>query len=202
MLEAMYKSLDLGSGCRKVSIYELADIVYGAPFASRLFNTDKIGKPIIRIRDLKSQQLVTYTTENHPKGYLLQSGDIVVGMDGEFRPYFWGNDPAWLNQRVCVFANKRPKGKVFLYYSIKPLLYAIEQTQMATTVIHIGKKDFDSFEISLPNEEVLNQFDDTTAPLLNRIIANSYENKRLEQLRDLLLPKLMSGEIDVSSVEI
>jgi type I restriction enzyme S subunit len=73
---------------------------------------------------------------------------------------------------------------------------------MATTVIHIGKKDFDSFEISLPNEEVLNQFDDTTAPLLNRIIANSYENKRLEQLRDLLLPKLMSGEIDVSDVEI
>lgn len=125
----------------QTDIYVLANIIYGAPFASKQFNTNGNGKPIIRIRDLKEQQFTTYTTEIHPKGYLLQAGDIVVGMDGEFRPYIWGNSEAWLNQRVCVFENKRPQGKAFLYYTIKPLLYAIEQTQVATTVIHIGKKE-------------------------------------------------------------
>ena len=63
--------------------------------------------PIIRIRDLKEQSFVTYTTENHPKGHLIQPGDIVVGMDGEFRPYIWGNTEAWLNQRVCIFDNNK-----------------------------------------------------------------------------------------------
>ncbi|EIT88298.1 type I restriction modification DNA specificity domain-containing protein [Parascardovia denticolens IPLA 20019] len=125
---------------QKSDIYSLADIIYGAPFASKLFNTDGEGIPIIRIRDLKEQAFVTYTTENHPKGHLIQPGDIVVGMDGEFRPYIWGNTEAWLNQRVCIFDNKRPKGKAFVLFTIKPLLYQIEQTQVATTVIHIGKK--------------------------------------------------------------
>ncbi len=187
---------------KQSDIYALANIIYGAPFASKQFNTEGVGKPIIRIRDLKEQQFATYTTEVHPKGYLLQPGDIVVGMDGEFRPYIWGNDEAWLNQRVCVFANKRPSGKAFLYFTIKPLLYAIEQTQVATTVIHIGKKDYDAFKVTLPNNEILDKFDELTEPIIKQVVSNCFETKRLENLRDVLLPKLMSGEIDVSAVQL
>ena len=47
-----------------------------------------------------------FTDEQHPKGYLVKPGDIVVGMDGEFRAHLWGGVESWLNQRVCVF---RPK---------------------------------------------------------------------------------------------
>ena len=183
-------------------IYSIANIIYGAPFASKLFNTDGIGKPIIRIRDLKDQDFVTFTTEEHPKGHLIHPGDIVVGMDGEFRPYIWGNEKAWINQRVCIFENKRPKGKAFLFYTIKPLLNMIEQTQVATTVIHIGKKDFDAFEILLPSEDVLNQFDEITTPMVEQIVNNRLENKRLSNLRDTLLPKLMSGELNVSDIDL
>ena len=186
----------------QTGIYSLANIIYGAPFASKQFNTEGNGKPIIRIRDLKDQQFATYTTEVHPKGYLLHPGDIVVGMDGEFRPYIWGNDEAWLNQRVCVFENKRPNGKAFLYFTIKPLLFAIEQTQVATTVIHIGKKDFDTFEIMLPDTELLDAFDAITTPMVEQIVSNSIENKRLAIMRDALLPKLMSGEINVSNIQL
>ena len=186
----------------QTGIYSLANIIYGAPFASKQFNTEGNGRPIIRIRDLKDQQFATYTTEVHPKGYLLHPGDIVVGMDGEFRPYIWGNDEAWLNQRVCVFENKRPNGKAFLYFTIKPLLFAIEQTQAATTVIHIGKKDFDAFEIMLPDTELLDAFDVITAPMVEQIVSNSIENKRLAIMRDALLPKLMSGEINVSNIQL
>ena len=186
----------------QTGIYSLANIIYGAPFASKQFNTEGNGKPIIRIRDLKDQQFATYTTEVHPKGYLLHPGDIVVGMDGEFRPYIWGNDEAWLNQRVCVFENKRPNGKAFLYFTIKPLLFAIEQTQVATTVIHIGKKDFDAFEIMLPDTELLDAFDVITTPMVEQIVSNSIENKRLAIMRDVLLTKLMSGEIDVSAIRL
>lgn len=184
------------------NIYSVTNIIYGAPFSSKLFNSDGIGTPIIRIRDLKEQVFTTFTTEEYPKGHLIQPGDIVVGMDGEFRPYIWGNEPAWLNQRVCIFENKRPLGKAFVLNTIKPLLNKVEQTQVATTVIHIGKKDFDAFKIILPNEATLDRFDMITNPLIEKIINNRLQNKRLTQLRDALLPKLMSGEIDVSNISI
>ena len=210
-MEALYKSWFIDfepfKGAKpenwsKTDIYSIADIIYGAPFSSKLFNTDGIGKPIIRIRDLKNQEFVTYTTEEHLKGHLIQPGDIIVGMDGEFRPYIWGNESAWLNQRVCIFENKRPKGKAFVFFTIKPLLNVIEQTQVATTVIHIGKKDYDAFEITLPDKTSLDRFDEITAPMIDQIVTNRLENKRLATLRDALLPKLMSGELDVSNIDL
>ena len=204
-MQAIYKSLFIdGAGFSSIkqkswtstNIYALANIIYGAPFASKLFNTKGIGKPIIRIRDLKSQKFSTYTTEQHRKGYLLRPGDIVVGMDGEFRPYIWANDEAWLNQRVCVFDNKRPKGKAFLYFTIKPLLHAIEQTQVGTTVIHIGKKDFDKFEIIIPDNVTLDKFDEITNPMIDKIILNNFENLYLSRCRDYFVIKLISGDIE------
>lgn len=210
-MEALYKSWFIDfepfNGAKpenwsKTDIYSIADIIYGAPFSSKLFNTDGVGKPIIRIRDLKNQEFVTYTTEEHPKGHLIQPGDIIVGMDGEFRPYIWGNESAWLNQRVCIFENKRPKGKAFVFFTIKPLLNVIEQTQVATTVIHIGKKEYDAFKITLPDKTSLDRFDEITAPMIDQIITNRLENKRLAALRDALLPKLMSGELDVSNIDL
>lgn len=184
-------------GWKEADIYSIANIIYGSPFASKLFNTEKNGKPIIRIRDLKDQHSDVYTSEERDDAYLIQSKDIVVGMDGEFRPYIWGSEPGWLNQRVCVFENRRPKGKAFLYFSIKPLLDVVEKTQVATTVIHIGKKDFDKFQITLPIEEILDKFDELTDPILDQIVANRLENRRLAELRDTLLPKLMNGEISI-----
>ena len=208
-MESLYKAwfkdyIPFGGQCpsdwKKADIYSIADIIYGAPFASKLFNTDGNGLPIIRIRDLKEQVFVTYTTEQHPKGHLIKPGDIVVGMDGEFRPYIWGNTEAWLNQRVCIFDNKRPNGKAFVLFTIKPLLYQIEQTQVATTVIHIGKKDYDAFEFLLPDTDTLDQFDSITAPMIDQIVINCLENKKLAEMRDALLPRLMSGEMDVSDI--
>ena len=210
-MEALYKAWfkdfvpfggERPTSWKKTGIYSIANIIYGAPFSSKLFNTDGDGMPIIRIRDLREQAFVTYTTEQHPKGHLIQPGDIVVGMDGEFRPYIWGNTEAWLNQRVCIFENKRPKGKAFVLYTIKPLLYQIEQTQVATTVIHIGKKDYDAFEFYLPNDDTLDQFDEISCPMIDQIVVNRLENKRLAEMRDAILPKLMSGELDVSAVDI
>ena len=205
LYESWFVKYTLFGGCcpsdwQESDIHSIADIIYGAPFASKSFNTTGEGKPIIRIRDLKDQQFATYTTEIHPKGYLLQRGDIVVGMDGEFRPYIWANDEAWLNQRVCVFANKRIHGKAFLYHTIKPLLYRIEQTQVATTVIHIGKKDFDAFRLLLPTPEILDRFDKITTPMIDRIVSNGVENMRLAEMRNALLPKLISGELDITTI--
>ena len=78
-----------------------------------------------------------------------------------------------------------------------PLFY-----NQATTVMHLGQTDFDAFEIMLPDTELLDAFDAITTPMVEQIVSNSIENKRLAIMRDALLPKLMSGEIDVSDIQL
>ncbi len=187
-------------GWKVESIYSISEVIYGAPFSSNLFNNKQLGTPIIRIRDLPNEASNTYTTESHPKGYLIKQGDIVVGMDGEFKAYLWGGDNAWLNQRICVFKSKLNVSTAFVMFSIVPLLNEVESSELATTVIHLGKNDIDRFKIILPKLNILKEFNRISIPIFDAIIKNKRESQRLAQLRDTLLPKLMSGEIDVSGV--
>lgn len=129
---------EIPEGWRPGSIYEVANVIYGAPFASEQFNTEGRGVPLIRIRDLKSETPGVWTDEQHPKGYLVKPGDIVVGMDGEFRAYLWGSDPGWLNQRVCVFQPKAGYSAAQVRNLILSPLAFVEATQVGTTVIHLG----------------------------------------------------------------
>lgn len=177
------------------SVYEVASVIYGAPFASKQFNTDGHGQPLVRIRDLRDEAPGVWTPEVHPKGYLIQPGDIVVGMDGEFRAYLWGGESAWLNQRVCCFQPIAPHGAAFVRCSIAAPLAHIEATEVATTVIHLGKGDIDRFKVVVPTHAVAKAFSKLTAPLYARIVANKAQGRNLAAARDTLLPRLISGKL-------
>jgi type I restriction enzyme S subunit len=186
------------------SIYEVAEVIYGVPFASAQFNTERLGEPLIRIRDLAAESPGVWTPEVHPKGYKVCKGDIVVGMDGEFRAYVWGGEEAWLNQRVCVFVPKPGFSAAFVRNSIIAPLAHVEETETATTVIHLGKADIDRFLIVMPQTGIIPAFNNLAQPLYDRIVANKCESRTLARTRDLLLPKLISGEIrirDLGTIE-
>jgi len=177
------------------SIYEISNVIYGAPFASSLFNAEKLGKPLIRIRDLPNESPAVFTTEVHTKGYLLQPGDIAVGMDGEFRAYLWAGVESWLNQRCCVFAPKPGFSAAFVRNSIIAPLAQVEATETATTVIHLGKNDIDRFTVIIPDAPVAEAFKRQCQPWYDQIVANKKQSRTLATLRDTLLPKLLSGEL-------
>jgi type I restriction enzyme S subunit len=177
------------------SVYTVSTLIYGAPFASKQFNSNHDGKPLIRIRDLRDEAPGVFTPEVHPKGYMVQPEDIVVGMDGEFRAYLWGGEPAWLNQRVCVFAPKAGYPAAFVHRSIMPLLAAVEASETATTVIHLGKNDIDRFKILVPDERVLAAFGKLTDGLYSKIVNSKQSARTLATLRDTLLPRLISGQL-------
>jgi type I restriction enzyme S subunit len=188
-------------GWRVGSIYEIANVIYGAPFASSLFNSEKLGKPLIRIRDLPNESPAVFTTEAHPTGYLLQPGDIAVGMDGEFRAYLWAGVESWLNQRCCVFAPKPGYSAAFVRNSIIAPLAQVEATETATTVIHLGKNDIDRFTVIIPDAPVAEAFKRQCQPWYDQIVANKQQSRTLATLRDTLLPKLLSGELSVAVLE-
>jgi type I restriction enzyme S subunit len=176
---------------------DIADVIYGAPFASSRFNDQKHGVPLVRIRDLGSQAPAVWTDEVHPKGYRLSSGDVVVGMDGEFRAHLWAGPDAWLNQRVCVFKPRGGYCRVFVRNAITAPLEFIERTETATTVIHLGKSDIDQFKFVVAPTSVHQRFSDLALPWYGRMVAARHEAATLTALRDTLLPKLISGEIRV-----
>lgn len=186
------------------TIYDIADVVYGAAFKSSLFNEDKEGYPLIRIRDLSTYSPQFYTAEEHPKRIFIEPGFVVAGMDAEFVPTFWLGEKAVLNQRVCHFAppENTAISESYLLFALKPLLAYIQNYASGTTVAHMGKSDLEALKVPLPKEEDLLKFAEVAEPMRKAIVSNAIESKRLAELRDALLPKLMSGEIDVSKIDL
>lgn len=186
----------LPKGWRVGSVYDLADVTYGRPFRSNLFNSEE-GTPLIRIRDLPTNQPSVVTPEVRADARMIRRGDIVVGMDGEFRAYCWSGPDAWLNQRVCVFDPHDHVSRAFVLEAIKRPLAFFEATKGGTTVIHLGKRDIDTFAITVPPPEFMCEFATTADPLIRLAVELRWESHTLADIRDTLLPKLISGEIRV-----
>ena len=184
-------------GWERQSIYRFTDVVYGAPFVSKQFNEDKLGVPLIRIRDLATHEPGVSTEQVHKKGHLIKPGDIVVGMDGEFRMHVWKGPIAWLNQRVCHFNPRLGVPTAFLAEALREPLAFFERGKVGTTVIHLGKSDIDTIRLLYPGQRLLNAFGRIAEPLLDRTVTNALENRTLSHVRDLLLPKFISGEIRI-----
>ena len=185
------------------SIYEFSKITYGAPFSSSMFNSESKGLPLIRIRDLKTNSPQFFTEENHPKKTEINAGDILIGMDAEFRPYQWLGEKGLLNQRVCKLESVRKDVCDYLaMLLIRSELEFVESYKTGTTVAHIGKEDFDNMVVVIPSMNDIIQFSIQITPMCKMMVTLGKECRRLAQIRDILLPKLMSGEIDVSALEI
>jgi len=188
----------LPKGWRMGSLYELIEVTYGFPFKSNLFNSEGKGKGLIRIRDLKNNFCGFFTEEVAQKKYLINAGDIVVGMDAEFIPSIWLGEQSWLNQRVCKFSSKEDAvSELFIYHTMMPLLERSQYGKVGTTVIHLGKSDIDCYEILIPSVEILHKFKTISQDIYKKIIVNQQQIRTLTHLCDALLPKLMSGQIEI-----
>ena len=197
LFPASFEASELGeipAGWEVKSIYESADVIYGAPFSSKLFNEERQGLPLIRIRDLRSGAPQVYTDEALPGSRIVLPGRIVVGMDGEFRAHLWEGTPAYLNQRVCEFVERSPASRAFVLYGLEPLLMEEERTKTATTVIHLLKSDIDRFQLVTPPPSVHEGFRSLVEPLVDLRVSMAAQARALAEQRDALLPRLVSGE--------
>ena len=186
-------------GWKVGDIYTYMDVIYGSPYKSALFNTNKKGYPLIRIRDLKTYSPQFYTEEILPNTEYVDFGDIVAGMDAEFVPYIWKGEKGLLNQRVCKFIPKYDYvSKYYILSLIRPELEFVQSYKVGTTVSHLGKSDIDKFKVITPPAEIVKRFSRIVGSFHQQIIKLAKENLNLSALRDTLLPKLMAGEIFIN----
>ena len=185
-------------GWRVGSPYEYVKVVYGAPYKSAKFNDNGEGLPLIRIRDLKDCNPQFYTPEILPQTEYVNKGDIIAGMDAEFVPHIWKGNTGLLNQRVCKLMPQRTSiSNLFVLHLMKPELEFVQSYKTGTTVSHLGKADIDKFVVVLPPLEVVEDCSKILDSILQRIKNISAQSRTLSLLRDTLLPRLMSGEIEV-----
>lgn len=195
-----YRSAIRGPETTERLLFEVFDVDFGEAFKGAFFSEPDIGRPLIRIRDLKTYSSQVWTSESRPREVTVLPGDILVGMDAEFRPTAWLGESGLLNQRVCRMAGKST-GPAFARESLKAPLAEIENYKTGTTVIHLNKGDLEQAKVLMPGERQLRSFEASTEGLYQARIQIAAESRQLAITRDALLPQLMSGKLQVKDAE-
>ena len=139
------------------------------------------------------------------------SGDVMLYMDGAYTGKSsmaldgFPHEICAVNEHVFLLRTKDSRAQFFLYFTLRN-----EDVYKKIHVLACGKaaqpglnqKELMCVTSFLPEEEVIQKFESVVSPMMHSIALNALENKKLGDVRDSLLPRLMSGEIDVSGVEI
>lgn len=188
------------------SLYECAQYINGAAFKAEHFSSDRKGRPIVKIGELKdgiTDQTKFTVTDFEPK-YKIQSGDILFSWSGSpdtsIDTFIWSGGEGWLNQHIFKIEFLRSKEKVFVFFMLKhfkPVFIEIARNKQTTGLGHVTARDLKRLMTAFPSDEVLDAFNKIALPLFGRIYAIYCEIRELEKCRNILLPKLIAGEIQV-----
>ncbi len=176
-----------------------------------------IGIKVIKIGSINQDNLnlleCSYVSEDKvdkAKDFVVKAGDLLIAMTGatigKFAMVPYSSEVLLVNQRVGkFFLGNNPIEKLpFIYCTLKqPEVYGeVINRGQGSAQPNISASDIMSIPCVIPSQEAINDFNDAAQPLFNLIISNQRENQQLSELRDALLPKLMSGELDVSNIDL
>ena len=148
------------------------------------------------------------------KKFVLKKGDILMAMtDMKDNVAILGNTAIMpldneyiVNQRVGHLRANGYKGVTypFIYLLTNSTDFLVDLRSRANSgvQVNLSSSEIKTSQTVLPSEKVNTAFSEITLPMFETIISNQLENQRLVQLRDTLLPKLMSGELDVSDIDL
>ncbi len=158
--------------------------------------------PVIKIRELR--QGITNASDKAStkisRKYVIEDGDVLFSWSGSLDVVLWCEGKGALNQHLFkVSSDAYPKW--FYYFWTKHYLsfYQSIAEGKATTMGHIQRKHLTETIINVPDTLTLKDSNNIISPILDRIIENKVQIRTLTQLRDSLLPKLMTGKIEVKN---
>ena len=181
---------------------DVANVTYGFPFQSNKFNTTGVGTPVIRIRNILDGSTDTLTDEKAEPKYHIKNGDILVGTDGDFHMCIWSSGHALQNQRVAKFESSGEIGNYHLFLALELPIQTWNKSIVGTTVAHLGDMHIKTIQFAWPPATLLTEARNILEPMSDQIITLKRKNANLRRTRDLLLPKLISGDLDVSKLDL
>ena len=163
-------------------LIDICDIQYGYAFDSAYFTENSCYPPLARIRDVKRGYSETYYSGGYSEEYILASGDLLVGMDGEFNIARWKCDGALLNQRVCRLLAKKGTNEEYLRFAMMKVLKEIERRTAFVTVKHLSAKELNKLQLVVPDLSTQNKVAEILSRLEKIIGLRRQELKRLDDL--------------------
>lgn len=188
----------LPEGWKFIPLTEAAEVAYGYPFKSKLFSTEQVGSRVVRIRDVPNGRTSTWTTEPFDARYGIVDGDILVGMDGIFHTAYWIGGDAALNQRVARIRPSDGRSRGWAFWSVLPHIKYYEATISGTTVAHLGAKHLNQIKLRVASDAIQSMADRFFSTIDLELVTIRVANERLATSRDLLLPRLISGQLSVA----
>lgn len=188
------------------NLSDIADYLNGLAMQKFRPSEDEIGIPVLKIKELRQgfcDNQSDLCSPNIKSEYLINNGDVIFSWSGTLWLDLWCSGLCGLNQHLFKVTSLK-YDKWFYYFWTKYHMnkFIAIATDKATTMGHIKREDLDKSEVLIPDNKTYKQLNSILSPLINLIIKNRVENRQLIQLRDSLLPKLMSGEIDVDKLEV
>ena len=193
---------DWFTGC----LLDIADYING--LAMQRFRPEKgeIGLPVLKIKELRQGCCDTSSelcSPNIKPDYVVHDGDVVFSWSGSLLVDFWCGGVCGLNQHLFkVTSSRYPKWFYYAWTAHYLSRFTAIAADKATTMGHIKREELAKAEVTIPDDASMERIGGLLRPIYDLIISNRVENRKLASLRDTLLPKLMSGEIDVSDIEL
>lgn len=142
--------LQIAQSWERIMLKDLAAVQNGFAFSSKFFNHTE-GIPLIRIRDIRKPQTENLYSGEYNEDFIVNHGDILIGMDGDFNASKWPGQRGLLNQRVCRIIFDSPYyDKEFLFLCLQPYLDAIHSVTSAVTVKHLSSNTIKNIPVPLP----------------------------------------------------
>ena len=194
------------AGWRKGNLLDIANYLNGLAMQKFRPQGNEIGLPVLKIKELRqgscddSSELCSLRIKPE---YIIHDGDVIFSWSGSLLVDIWCGGTCGLNQHLFkVTSDIYDKWFYYLWTAHHLARFIAIAADKATTMGHIKREELAKAEVLIPCEEDYTSLTSIMQPIFELIISNRIEARKLAALRDELLPKLMSGEIDVSAIQL
>jgi len=205
LFSSHFEESELGpipQGWRIVPLDSVADFLNGLAL-QRYPPRDPGELPVIKIAELRAGTSVgADRCGGVPPEYVIDDGDVVFSWSGSLMVDVWCGGKGALNQHLFkVTSSTAPKWFYLAWLNEHLPEFQAIAADKATTMGHIRRFHLTEAKVLLPPEALLKVMTSVQQPLLDQLIHNRLESRKLVELRDTLLGPLLSGELTIKSAE-
>ena len=182
------------------SLDKIAEYLNGLACQKYPPKNEKDKLPVLKIKELSGgiNEGTDWVSSEIDKKYIIELGDVIFSWSGSLMVKIWTGEKCVLNQHLFKITSENYPKWFYYFWTKHHLKKFIQIAESKTTTMgHIKRGDLSNSVVLVPMNSELQQIDEEITPLFEKIISNHEQIGRLEKLRDILLPKLISGKVSV-----
>ncbi|WP_084156341.1 restriction endonuclease subunit S [Desulforegula conservatrix] len=192
------------------SVYDLAQYINGAAYKAFEPNLERKGLPIIKIAELKAgvTSQTGFSDIKMPLKYKINTQDVLFSWSGNpdtsIDIFVWPHGEAWLNQHIFRVVPHTAQERSFVLLTLKhlkPVFAEIARNKQTTGLGHVTVSDLKRLRVIQPNNLLLKKWNELVDPLIERAFMIEQKAQTITQIRDTLLPRLISGQLRLPDAE-